>query len=121
MGAPSKSYSFKYFEKKMDSIIIRKYKPEDHKDVSRIFGAGMSDMQTIKNGIALGRKSPYVIGYLTILFLIGLFYSIVYGFITLAIGLLFHAFLVYFFFNFYTREALTSDLKDKELVFWTKS
>ena len=86
----------------MDSIIIRKYKPEDHKDVSRIFGAGMSDMQTIKNGIALGRKSPYVIGYLTILFLIGLFYSIVYGFIALAIGLLLHAFLVYFFFNFYT-------------------
>ena len=86
----------------MDSIIIRKYKPEDHKDVSRIFGAGMSDMQTIKNGIALGRKSPYVIGCLTILFLIGLFYSIVYGFIALAIGLLLHAFLVYFFFNFYT-------------------
>ena len=86
----------------MDSIKIRKYKPDDHKDVSRIFGAGMSDMQTIKNGIALGRKSPYVIGYLTILFLIGLFYSIVYGFIALAIGLLFHAFLVYFFFNFYT-------------------
>ena len=47
----------------MDSIKIRKYKPEDHKDVSRIFGAGMSDMQTVKNGIALGRKSPYVIGY----------------------------------------------------------
>ena len=86
----------------MDSIKIRKYKPDDHKDVSRIFGAGMSDMQTIKNGIALGRKSPYVIGYLTIIFLMGSFYSIFYGFIALAIGLSFHAFIVYFFFNFYT-------------------
>ena len=90
------------FCKKMDSIIIRKYKPEDHKDVLRIFGAGMSDMQTIQNGIALGRKSPYVIGYLTILFLMGSLYSIFYGFIALTIGLSFHAFIVYFFFNFYT-------------------
>ena len=86
----------------MDSIKIRKYKPEDHKDVSRIFGAGMSDIQTIKNGIALGRKSPYVIGYLTIIFLMGSFYSLFYGFIALTIGLSFHAFIVYFFFNFYT-------------------
>ena len=86
----------------MDSIKIRKYKPDDHKDVSRIFGAGMSDMQTIKNGIAIGRKSPYVIGYLTIIFLMGSFYSLFYGFIALTIGLSFHAFIVYFMFNFYT-------------------
>ena len=86
----------------MDLIKIRKYEPDDHKDVSRIFGAGMSDMQTIKNGIAIGRKSPYVIGYLTIIFLLGSFYSLFYGFIALTIGLSFHAFNVYFFFNFYT-------------------
>jgi hypothetical protein len=86
----------------MDSIKIRKYKPEDHKDVSRIFGAGMSDMQTVKNGIALGRKSPYVIGlYLTIIFLMGSLYSLFHGFIALTIGLSFHAFIVYF--NFYTQ------------------
>ena len=100
---PGKRYSFKYFvNKKMDSIKIRKYKQEDHKDVSRIFGAGMSDMQTIKNGIALGRKSPYVIGYLTIIFMMGSFYSLFYGFIALTIGLSFQAFMVYFVFNFYT-------------------
>ena len=85
----------------MDTITIRKYKPEDHNDVLRIFTAGMGDIQVLKNGIHLGRRSPIVIGYLTILFIMGLFHSVLYGFITLVIGLLLHAFIVYLFFNVY--------------------
>ena len=53
----------------MSTIKIRKYKPEDHKDVNRIFGENIVDFQHVKDGIVLGWQSPYVITYLTILFL----------------------------------------------------
>ena len=75
----------------MSTIQIRKYKPEDHKDVNRIFGENIVDFQHIKDGIVLGWQSPYVITYLAILFFIGFLYSITYGIIALLSGMAFHA------------------------------
>ena len=41
----------------MSAIKIRKYKPEDHKDVNRIFGENIVDFQHVKDGILLGSTS----------------------------------------------------------------
>ena len=81
----------------MDSIAIRKYKSEDYKDVCRIFVS--AHQGNIKNGILIGRKSPYVISYLIALTIIGSFNSILWGIVGLIIGLIFHAFAVFIFNN----------------------
>lgn len=73
----------------MDS---RKYKSEDYKEVCRIFVS--AHQRNTKQGIPIGRQSPYVISYLTILTMIGLFYSILWGLVALIVGLSFHAFAV---------------------------
>ena len=83
----------------MDSITIRKYKSEDYKDVCRIFVTAHQGVT--KHGIPIGRKSPYVISYLTILTMIGLFYSILWGLVALIVGLTFHAFAVFIFYNYF--------------------
>ena len=64
-------------KKKMDSILVRKYKPKDHSDVNRIFRS--ANIALIKNALGIGRKSPRVLGYLIMLFSIGFLYSIMYG------------------------------------------
>ena len=83
------------------TINIRKYKPEDHKDVNRIFGENMADFQHVKDGIVLGWQSPYVIIYLTLLFFIGFLYSITYGIIALLIGMAFHATFIFSCYHIY--------------------
>jgi hypothetical protein len=83
------------------TINIRKYKPEDHKDVNRIFGENMADFQHVKDGIILGWQSPYVITYQTILFFVGFFYSITYGIIALFTGMVFHAIFIYCAYHIY--------------------
>ena len=85
----------------MSTINIRKYKPEDHKDVNRIFAENMADFQHVKDGIILGWQSPYVITYQTILFFIGFFNSITYGIIALFLGMAFHAIFIYFAYQVY--------------------
>ena len=86
---------------KMSTIKIRKYKPEDHKDVNRIFGENIVDFQHIKDGIVLGWQSPYVITYLAILFFIGFLYSITYGIIALLSGMAFHAICLFSHYHIY--------------------
>ena len=81
----------------MDSIAIRKYKSEDYKDVCRIFVS--AHQGNIKNGILIGRKSPYVISYLIALTIIGSFNSILWGIVGLIIGLIFHASAVFILHN----------------------
>ena len=83
----------------MDSISIRKYKSEDYKDVCRIFVS--ANQGNTKNGILVGIKNPYVISYLTILTMIGLFYSILCGLVALIVGLSFHVFAVFIFYNYF--------------------
>ena len=85
----------------MSLINIRKYKPEYHKEVNRICGKNMADFQHVKDGIVIGWKSPYVITYLTLLFLLGSLYSIRYGIMALLIGMGFHASFVFFCYYFY--------------------
>ena len=85
--------------RKMDSILVRKYKPKDHSDVNRIFSLG--NKGHIKNGLHIGRKSPRVLGYLTLLFSIGLFHSILYGCIFVLFGLLIHYLSVNLFYGYY--------------------
>ena len=75
----------------MDPITIRKYKPEDHKEVNLVFGRGMTDIQHIKNGIFIGWQSPCVITYLILFFLIGCYFSISYGFFSLLMGMALHS------------------------------
>ena len=87
------------FHSKMDSIAIRKYKLDDYKDVCWIFVT--AHQGSTKHVIPVGRKSPYVISYLTILAMIGLFYSILCGLIALIVGLSFHAFAVFIFYNYF--------------------
>ena len=86
---------------KMSAIKIRKYKPEDHKDVNRIFGENIVDFQHVKDGIVLGWQSPYVITYLTILFFIGVLYSITYGIIALLFGIAFHSIFIFSNYHIY--------------------
>ena len=81
----------------MDSIETRKYKSEDYKEVCRIFVS--AHQRNTKQGIPIGRQSPYVISYLTILTIIGLFYSILWGLVALIVGLSFHAFVVFILYN----------------------
>ena len=85
------------FHSRMDSIAIRKYKSEDYKDVCRIFVS--AHQGNIKNGILIGRKSPYVISYLITLTVIGLFNSILWSIVGLIVGLSFHAFAVFILYN----------------------
>ena len=85
------------FHSRMDSIAIRKYKSEDYKDVCRIFVS--AHQGNIKNGILIGRKSPYVISYLITLTMIGLFNSILWSIVGLIVGLSFHAFAVFILYN----------------------
>ena len=85
------------FHLRMDSIAIRKYKSEDYKDVCRILLS--AHQGNIKHGISIGRKSPYVISYLTILTMIGSFYSILWGIVGLIVGLSLHASAVFILHN----------------------
>ena len=87
------------FHSKMDSITIRNYKSEDYKEVCRIFVTAHQGVT--KHGIPIGRKSQYVISYLTILTMIGLFYSILWGLVALIVGLSFHVFAVFIFYNYF--------------------
>ena len=88
------------FHLRMDSITIRKYKSEDYKDVCRIFVS--ANQGNTKNGILVGIKSPYVILYLTILTMIGMFYSILWGLAALIFGLSFHACACFTLYNYFT-------------------
>ena len=88
------------FHLRMDSITIRKYKSEDYKDVCRIFVS--ANQGNTKNGILIGIKSPYVVSYLTVLTMIGMFYSILWGLAALIFGLSFHACACFTLYNYFT-------------------
>ena len=75
----------------MVQIIIRRYRPEDHKDVNRVFSKSMTDIQHVKNGILIEWQSPYVISFFIFLFLFGYYFSITFGIFSLMIGMLFSA------------------------------
>ena len=81
----------------MDSILIRKYKSEDHKDFCRIFVS--AHQGNTKHGIPIGIKSQYVISYLTVLTTIGLCYSIIWSIVALTVGLSFYGFAVFILYN----------------------
>ena len=83
----------------MDSITIRKYKSEDYKDVCRIFVS--AHLGNTKPGILVGIKNPYVVSYLTISTMIGLFYSIFGGLVGLIVGLSFHACACFTLYNYF--------------------
>ena len=85
----------------MTTITIRSYKPDDHKDVNRIFAKGITDIQHIKSGLLNGYHSPYVISYLVFLFLFGCLYSIPTGINALLIGLTIHGLTVLFCYHLY--------------------
>ena len=85
----------------MDSIIIRRYKPEDHGNVIRIFSAGNNEH--IKNGVTIGRKNPRVICYFILLFAVGLWYSLLYGILALNIGFSIHFASVFFIYKYYVQ------------------
>ena len=89
--------SYMDFHSRMDPIAIRKYKSEDYKDVCRIFVS--AHQGNIKNGIPIGRKSPYVISYLITLTMIGLSNSILWSIVGLIVGLSFHVFAVFIVYN----------------------
>ena len=82
---------------RMDSIAIRGYKSEDYKEICQIFVSAHHG--NTKHGIFIGRQSPYVISYLTIFTMIGLFYSILWGLVALIVGLSFHAYTVFILYN----------------------
>ena len=73
----------------LDMNSIRKYKSENYKDVCQIFVSAHQGIT--KHGISNGRKSPYIISYLTILNMIGSFYSILWSIVGLIVGLSLHA------------------------------
>ena len=83
----------------MNSILVRKYKPKDHSDVKRIFSSGNNGK--IKNGLRIGRKSPRILGYLTLLFSIGFLYSFLYGCLFVLFGLFIHCLSVTLFYQSY--------------------
>ena len=87
------------FHSIMDSITIRKYKSEDYKDICRIFVS--AHQGNTKDGIFIGIKSPYVVSYLTIFTMIGLFYSIFWGLVGLIVGLSFHACACFTCYNYF--------------------
>ena len=85
----------------MSLINIRKYKPQDHKDVNRIFAKSLTDLQHCKDGVLIGWQNPCVISYITIMFFMGLLYSISYGIIALLIGIGLHGLFVFANYHFY--------------------
>ena len=84
----------------MDSIVVRKYEPKDHTDVIRMFSSG--NLEHIKNGIVIGRKSSRVLAYcLMLLFSSGLFFSLPYACMALIAGFGIHYLNVYLIFKYY--------------------
>ena len=85
----------------MIAITIRNYKPDDHKDVNRIFAKGITDIQHIKSGLLIGYQSSCVISCLVFLFLFGCLYSIPTGINALLIGLTIHGLTVLLCYHLY--------------------
>ena len=75
-------------------ITIRKYRPEDHAEVNKLVREGSNGH--IKNGIMIGIKKPRVLGYLSLLFMVGSIWSFHSGIFALIIGLSSHSASVYF-------------------------
>ena len=83
-----------------ETILIRKYKPEDHAEIYRIFGEGC--IEHAKVGIKIGIKNPWVISYLTVFFGMGYLFSLKWGMMFLVLGILVYlisVFLCYFLYQ----------------------
>ena len=85
----------------MASILIQNYEPENHEDVKRIFASGQFE-QIIK-GIIIGWQKPTVIGYISILCILGSLFSLYYGMLGLIFGVSIHAGSVYCMYGLYVR------------------
>ena len=85
----------------MDSVTIQNYKSENFEDVKRIYSSGQKEQ--ITKGIHLGLQNPFVLGYLTFLFVIGSYFSIFYGLLALSVGFYVQAGSVHSFYTLYVR------------------
>ena len=83
----------------MDSICVRKYKPEDHEYVNKIFSDGLRGQVT--NGICQNITKPNVFGYIFSLLCLGSLYSFYDGFIGVLLGFGIYSLSVYLSFMGY--------------------
>ena len=84
----------------MDSITIRKYKPEDHKELLRVFKTHFN--VAIKTGITDGMKTSKVYGFLLFLFIFtSISFSFNCGLIACLIGISVHAISVWLCYTMY--------------------
>ena len=84
----------------MDSITIRKYKPEDHKELLRVFKTHFN--VAIKTGITDGMKTPKFYGFSIFLFIFtSILFSFNCGLIARLIGISVHAISVWLCYTMY--------------------
>ena len=84
----------------MDSITIRKYKPEDHKELLRVFKTHFN--VAIKTGITDGMKTPKFYGFSIFLFIFtSILFSFNCGLIACLIGISVHAISVWLCYTMY--------------------
>ena len=84
----------------MDSITIRKYKPEDHKELLRVFKTHFN--VAIKTGITDGMKTPKFYGFSIFLFMFtSILFSFNCGLIACLIGISVHAISVWLCYTMY--------------------
>ena len=83
----------------MDSIQIRKYIPEDHKDVLRIFSQGIQEH--VQNGILVGLKNWKTQIYIVFSFLLGSIWNV--GLLVLALVLCIRVGTVFLFYYLYVK------------------
>ena len=84
----------------MNSFTIRNYKPEDHKELLRVFKSHFN--VAIKTGITDGMKTPKVYGFSIFLFMFtSILVSFNCGLIACLIGLSVHAISVWLCYTMY--------------------
>ena len=99
-------------------IEILSYHSEDHQEIRRIFSEGQ--LENVKYGIILGLQNPRIKAFLTIATIIGFsFNSWFHTLFCPILAWLIQIFSVWHCYYFYVKNVLKTDLKDKELKFWT--
>ena len=100
-------------------IEILSYHSEDHQEIRRIFSEGQ--LENVKYGIILGLQNPRIKAFLGIATIIGFsfFNSWFHTLFCPILAWLIQIFSVWHCYYFYVKNVLKTDLKDKELKFWT--
>ena len=101
----------------MEDIKIEKYSPEHYSEVVRIFKEGHKGR--VKNGIQFGLTSPKVQFLFFLALCLGFYSSLDRALLFLVITILLHIISVFDCFYTYVEYHLGTDMKDRELRFWT--